>query len=665
MFRKVMKMKRKRLIKKVMIACILFISILSFPSFAKADTIQSITPTGYTHTGTYSDGLGNSMWYTKQSIDTIRINGEVAFCVQPYKLVTDLGNYRPNALTNDLLSKIVFHGYWETGRSNLDSAITQIAIWVALGQSPQDTSIPDWRNKVQAIMDKVNRHDIKPSFHNSTIILNKGESKTIIDTNGVFSSLQLVNNTSNVVVKKNGNQLEIKAISDEVKNGYIDFFKTKDSAIIGASIVYQHPNSQNVAVLKLRDPLACALNIKITNGNLKINKIGEIFTHTLTGNSEVGTYEEPQWEKQKLLGAFFTILATRDIYDHSGNVLFHKNEVVDVIETTYDNNISIDLPEGDYVVYESKTPFGYLANYNKFYFSVSADGGSSQSFNYDVENERPSEIFVFNKLMEKHNINKYQNVNAYKNVVFGLYARENVYDYKGNVAIPFNTMVGQFIIDNKGNAKMAREWIDTNQDGIEQEEEFVYTDLLLNLPIGRYFMKELATDSMYELDTKEYEFEVAYMGEDFQNITLIVNDGKPIVNELKECTLQIIKVNGKDIKLANAKFGIYTNSACTELLKEVTSNEKGIAELKGLHYGDYWIKELSAPDKHIKSNEIFHFVFDDYTKLENGIFKIKYVNHQIIDTGDKTNLTKFLGLIGLSSIVLCGLYAFRKKKDFK
>ncbi len=64
----------------------------------------------------------------------------------------------------------------------------------------------------------------------------------------------------------------------------------------------------------------------------------------------------------------------------------------------------------------------------------------------------------------------------------------------------------------------------------------------------------------------------------------------------------------------------------------VTTNEKSIAEVKDLPFGDYFVKEISAPEGYIKvdtpekvtidNTNIIEFVMKNTKKVENGQFKL-------------------------------------------
>ncbi|MGS0591317.1 SpaA isopeptide-forming pilin-related protein [Bacillus pretiosus] len=96
--------------------------------------------------------------------------------------------------------------------------------------------------------------------------------------------------------------------------------------------------------------------------------------------------------------------------------------------------------------------------------------------------------------------------------------------------------------------------------------------------------------------------------------------------------LQIKKVdeNDENIVLKDAKFDVIDKG--NHVVATVTTNEKGIAEVKDLPFGDYFVKEISAPEGYIKvdtpvkvtidNTNIIEFVMKNTKKVENGQFKL-------------------------------------------
>ncbi|WP_263703561.1 SpaA isopeptide-forming pilin-related protein [Bacillus thuringiensis] len=96
--------------------------------------------------------------------------------------------------------------------------------------------------------------------------------------------------------------------------------------------------------------------------------------------------------------------------------------------------------------------------------------------------------------------------------------------------------------------------------------------------------------------------------------------------------LQIKKVdeNDENIVLKDAKFDVIDKD--NNVVATVTTNEKGIAEVKDLPFGDYFVKEINAPEGYIKvdtpvkvtidNTNIIKFVMKNTKKVENGQFKL-------------------------------------------
>uniref|UniRef100_UPI001E43BDDF SpaA isopeptide-forming pilin-related protein n=3 Tax=Bacillus cereus TaxID=1396 RepID=UPI001E43BDDF len=96
--------------------------------------------------------------------------------------------------------------------------------------------------------------------------------------------------------------------------------------------------------------------------------------------------------------------------------------------------------------------------------------------------------------------------------------------------------------------------------------------------------------------------------------------------------LQIKKVdeNDENIVLKDAKFDVIDKD--NNVVATVTTNEKGIAEVKDLPLGDYFVKEISAPEGYIKvdttvkvtidNTNVIELVMKNTKKVENGQFKL-------------------------------------------
>ena len=317
-------------------------------------------------------------------------------------------------------------------------------------------------------------------------------------------------------------------------------------------------------------------------GKLKFNKYGEIFNQTIIGQNEFGKTESPIWNKSNLLNAEITIYANEDIT--IGNTTYYKKgEKVQTLESDWEAVLSKELPVGSYYYLETKVPHGYVADTNKHYFTIeNTQVKEVQIIESTLTNIRAKVNIDMTKILEEQKI--FINNEAYKDVVFGIYARENIYDYMGNVAIENGTMIATSGITKEGTLENVPD-----------------------LPNGVYYLKELATNSQYILNETEYDFEISYKGPSIiEYVVQIGKEGK-IDNELARGTIQVKKVDTLDenIKLKNVEFNISTKEDMSNVITTEKTNEEGIATFNELELGTYYIQEAKQVDGYTLNNTIY------------------------------------------------------------
>ena len=375
-------------------------------------------------------------------------------------------------------------------------------------------------------------------------------------------------------------------------------------------------------------------------GRLVWNKTGEIFTHTVTGMSEVGIVESPAFEESNLLGAEITIYAAEDI-TIGNHTYYKKDEAIQTLESDWDAVESRNLLVGSYYYVETKTPLGYVPDTERHYFEIEDSQSTEvQLIESTLVNDLPSYEIEFTKVFEQSYL---EYPGAYKDVVFGIFTRDETYDYMGNVAIEPDTLVATVGIDEEGH--------------------------LVNvprLPVGNYYLKELSTNSAYILDESEYDFSIDQSHED--NVLITINDGEAIMNELKWAYVHVNKIDsqtGEAILSKDFAFTLYSDAECTEEILTVAGNtEDGYAEFE-LTYGIWYIRETSAPEGYRLSSEVVKVEYNDAGLFvngelveagEEGYYSIAYLNTILPDdsvkTDDSTPLQSYL------IAMLCSLFAF-------
>lgn len=322
-------------------------------------------------------------------------------------------------------------------------------------------------------------------------------------------------------------------------------------------------------------------------GQVKWNKTGEIFMQTVTGQTEFGKTESPVWEKSNLLGAEITIYAAQDI-TIGNHTIYKADEKIETLESDLESVLSKKLPVGRYYYLETKTPHGYIKDTSKHYFEVKDNQiNELQTIESTLENKRPTVDIDMTKVLEEQK--NFKNPNAYKDIVFGIFAREDIYNYKGEIAIPHDTMIYTSGINEDGHLSLA----DT-----------------FDLPNGVYYLKELSTNGQYVLNDTEYDFEIAYHGEDVSKYTVMIGVDGTINNELARGTIQVKKVDSNDVEkiLSGIDFNISVKDDMSEIIQTVKTDDNGIATFDDLELGVYYIQEAKQVDGYVLNDHIYKVI---------------------------------------------------------
>ncbi len=128
---------------------------------------------------------------------------------------------------------------------------------------------------------------------------------------------------------------------------------------------------------------------------------------------------------------------------------------------------------------------------------------------------------------------------------------------------------------------------------------------------GTYYYREVSTPEIYILDSTEKEFVI-------DGSTTFVQE--TVINKLKSAKLVLYKLSKEDnTPIANARFEILDENK--NVIANIVTNEKGIAETENLKVGTYYYKEVSVPDKYIMYTDEHEFkIKDDSVNIEKTVF---------------------------------------------
>ena len=115
------------------------------------------------------------------------------------------------------------------------------------------------------------------------------------------------------------------------------------------------------------------------------------------------------------------------------------------------------------------------------------------------------------------------------------------------------------------------------------------------LDFGTYYVKEIKPSKGYELDTKVYTCTISSSGS--ASINRVVSKEPPKSGKIKleKTSAKPDVTDGNDnYSLAGAEYSVYRNSACTDFVDKIVTDDKGKGSLDNLPLGTYYVKETKA-----------------------------------------------------------------------
>ena len=315
-------------------------------------------------------------------------------------------------------------------------------------------------------------------------------------------------------------------------------------------------------------------------GKLVIHKSGE----TLKSFKKDFVYEETSLE-----GAEFEIYAAEDIFtpdhqvDEQGNrhVIYAKDTLVKTVTTNKNGEAVIkDLPLGKYRVKETKAPAGFVLN------------PDSQEVSFIYKDQNTTEIeekLEFSNERQKVELSvekqDAETGKALKGATFGLYNKEAI-SSGDKVIVKADTLLQEITSNEKGKAAFT-----------------------LDLPLGRYYVKELQAPAGYVSSDEILEFDATYQGQDVKTIKL------KSVKKNQPTTVEVTKADiTTGTELDGASMSVLDKDG--NVIDSWTSVKDSPHVIKRLQVGKtYILREELAPYGYLRATDV-EFTISDTAEVQ-------------------------------------------------
>ena len=535
--------------------------------------------------------------------------------------------YTPTDATIKRACKVAYFGWYSKhGDYTVDGGIlasdmiwvkeayvfTQQYIWETLGQSNAtfiDSAVQGryvaFKNEVNSKIDNMQR---RPSFCNSTITLEAGETTTLTDTNGVLADYTSIDKTTEgirITHNKGENTMNITVNEDCTRENY----RISDEMMKSWGFIKEETRDNDTTIyFSFREGVqnqlyAMHYNDPVTmNLDLQINLLGNLELNKLNTNGDL------------VEGAVFNVTGAngfnQDIEVTNGKITLEK------------------IKKGSYLVKEKSSPEGYLLNTETYRVEVKPNETATQAI---VNDEPTGEIEITKIDIDTGNQNRVDGTSHHgdasiKGAEYTLYASSDIYNKKGTVKyFSKDDEIAKFTFNEYGVASVRI----TNNTTPAQIS--VNGSKLTGLPMGNFYSKETIVPNGYTKDTNTYNYTLSYKDSN----TRVIKTSGIVKNKVEQAPFEVIKITSNNNAVAQtvegAEFTAILSKYVTfygsfdeakkhlnEFAKDeysifkTGSNGHGTSSL--LAYGEYTVNETYTPSPEIETVEQFYVTIDKDSK---------------------------------------------------